>query len=335
MGAGDWSASVYDATTRARVRSGTTFGYSATLSSAPRSSWKAHESLDPKGVGMRESRDTAEHPTSRAITVLFDVTGSMLTIPVDLQKKLPELLGLLLRKGYIEHPHIMFGAIGDATCDAVPLQIGQWESDNRMDEDLDRIVLEGGGGGQVTESYELALYFMARHTVIDCFEKRGDKGLLFIIGDEKAYPSVDRAQVSKVIGDTLQANIPTTEIVSEVSERFHTYFLLPKGASHGGSAAVLNSWKALLGQNVIELDSPSNVCEAIAVLVGLHEGIDLDSATRDLSDSGVAASSVHSVSTSLARVAADLASTGRGAVVQAESGSLSDLATTSGTGRRL
>ena len=59
----------------------------------------------------------------------------------------------------------MFGAIGDATCDRVPLQVGQFESDNRMDDDLGRIVLEGGGGGQQTESYELAMYFMARHTV--------------------------------------------------------------------------------------------------------------------------------------------------------------------------
>ena len=58
----------------------------------------------------------------------------------------------------------MFGAIGDATCDRAPLQVGQFESDNRMDDDLGRILLEGGGGGQKTESYELAMYFMARHT---------------------------------------------------------------------------------------------------------------------------------------------------------------------------
>ena len=82
-----------------------------------------------------------------------------------LQRKLPQLLGLLLRKGYADDPQIMFGAIGDATCDRAPLQVGQFESDNRMDDDLGRILLEGGGGGQKTESYELAMYFMARHTV--------------------------------------------------------------------------------------------------------------------------------------------------------------------------
>ena len=98
----------------------------------------------------------------------------------------------------------MFGAIGDATCDRAPLQVGQFESDNRMDDDLSRILLEGGGGGQKTESYELAMYFMARHTATDCYDKRGKRGYLFMIGDEMAYPRVKRAEVAAVIGDGLQ-----------------------------------------------------------------------------------------------------------------------------------
>ena len=68
-----------------------------------------------------------------------------------------------------------------------------------MDDDLGRILLEGGGGGQKTESYELALYFMARHTATDCFERRGRRGYLFIIGDEMAYPRVKPAEVSAVL----------------------------------------------------------------------------------------------------------------------------------------
>src|SRR5919202_6169799 len=149
MGSGLWSASVYDAAAAHRAATGApAFAYfSHVARTRPRSAWTVHPRLDPKGVALRESRDSAEHPTSRAVTVLFDVTGSMHTIPRRLQQKLPELLGLLLRKGYLEHPQILFGAIGDATCDRVPLQLGQFESDNRMDEDLGRILLEGGGGG--------------------------------------------------------------------------------------------------------------------------------------------------------------------------------------------
>ena len=81
-----------------------------------------------------------------------------------------------------------------------------------FDDDLARFFLERGGGGQQTESYELAAYFMARHTSIDCFEKRGEKGYLFLIGDEEFYPKVMRGEVAGIIGDRLQGDIPTRDI---------------------------------------------------------------------------------------------------------------------------
>src|SRR5262249_26010298 len=158
-----------------------------------------------------------EHPRSTPIAVLFDVTGSMGGVPRELVRKLPELYGLLLRKGYVEHPQVMFGAIGDATTDRVPLQFGQFESDNRADGDLLKMVLEGGGGGQTTESYELAAYFMARHTAIDSWERRGRKGYVFFIGDEQPYPQVDPLQVRELIGDDLAEAIGVDAIFAELS----------------------------------------------------------------------------------------------------------------------
>ncbi|HEY6786289.1 MAG TPA: hypothetical protein VI365_03165, partial [Trebonia sp.] len=104
MGSGIWSTNVYDAARKMRGGA-SAFGYS---DSGART---VHRDLDPRGVTVRESRDSAEHPTSVAIVVLFDVTGSMRAVPRVLQAKLPQLLGLLMRKGYAEHPHIMFGAI--------------------------------------------------------------------------------------------------------------------------------------------------------------------------------------------------------------------------------
>jgi hypothetical protein len=219
--------------------------------------------------------------------VLFDVTGSMLKVPRILQTKLPQLLGLLLRHGYVEHPHIMFGAIGDATCDGGPLQVGQFESDNRMDDDLGRIWLEGGGGGQKTESYELALYFMARHTHIDCFEKRGKRGYLFIIGDEMAYPRVKPAEVRQVMGDGLQAPIPLTQMLDDVRRKWDTYYILPEGTSYARDTQVLSFWSKLLGQNLIELGDLDAVCETIALTIGLGEdAIDLTDGLADLQDVG-------------------------------------------------
>jgi hypothetical protein len=282
MGSGRWSTDVYDAAVYYRTATGASaFGHS---DSGART---VHPDLDPHGAALRESRDSAEHPRSLAIAVLFDVTGSMRDVPRTLQGKLPQLLGLLLRKGYAQDPQIMFGAVGDATCDRAPLQVGQFESDNRMDDDLSRILLEGGGGGQKTESYELAMYFMARHTDADCYAKRGKRGYLFLIGDEMAYPRVKRAEVDQVIGDGLQADVALAGIVAELTRKWDTYYFLPAGASYAGDAEVLRFWRGLLGQNVIELADLDAVTETIALTVGLGEdAISLDDGLADLDDVG-------------------------------------------------
>ncbi|GIJ33991.1 hypothetical protein ACN26Z_03090 [Verrucosispora sp. WMMD703] len=295
MGSGAWSTDVYDAADRYRRATGASaFSYSDSGARV------VHPALDPRGA-VRESRDSAEHPQSTPVAVLFDVTGSMGHVPRVLQAKLPQLLGLLLRQGYARDPQIMFGAIGDATCDRVPLQVGQFESDNRMDDDLGRIVLEGGGGGQMRESYELALYFMARRTITDSWEKRGRRGYLFVIGDELAYPQVKAGEVSRLVEDDLREDVPLRQIVDEVTRRWDTYYLLPAGSHYSGNRRVLDFWRDLLGQNALELDDLAAVCETIALTVGLGEqAIDLDQGLRDLDRAG--SSATGTVSKALARL---------------------------------
>ena len=299
MGSGRWSTDVYDAAARYRAATGTSaFAYSDGGATA------VHPRLDPMGVRIRESQDSAEHPTSLAIAVLFDVTGSMHRVPRLIQRRLSNLLGLVLDQGYVAHPQILFGAIGDATCDRVPLQVGQFESDNRMDDDLGRIVLEGGGGGQMTESYELAMYFMARHTSIDCHEKRGRKGHLFFIGDEMPYPRVRAREVARVIGDELIDDIPMRTILAELSGKYHVYYVLPTGTHYSGDRRVLDRWRDLLGQRVIQLDDLDALCETLALTVGLEgDAIDLDDGIRHLRDQGSSAGA--SVTRALATIAAD------------------------------
>lgn len=280
MGSGYWSSDVYEAAERLR-HGKSAFGYS---DSGART---VHPDLDPFDVGKRESRDSDEHPSSLAIAVLFDVTGSMGAVPRALQQRLPRLLGLLKGNRYVQDPQLMFGAIGDATCDRAPLQVGQFESDNRMERYLQNIVLEGGGGGQKTESYELAMYFMARHTSIDCFEKRGKRGYLFIIGDEMPYPRVKPREVSNRIGDEIPQPVAIRNLVAQLTRRWDTYYILPEGASYAGDGQVLGVWRGLLGQNVIELADLDAVCETIALTVGLgEEAIDLAEGLADLRDVG-------------------------------------------------
>ena len=299
MGSSSWSTDAYTEAARLRKAAGKSdFAHSDAARSTGR--WEVHPTLDPKGVKFRESRDSEAHPRCNAISVLFDETGSMGGIPRIFQQKLGELLQILLIKGYIQDAQILFGAFGDATCDRVPLQIGQFESGVEMDENLRNIVLEGNGGAAYSESYELALYFLARHTSIDCWEKRGRKGYAFLIGDEMAYPFVNKQQVERYIGDGLQENIPMQQIIAEVQRRYHFFFIFPCNASHGHDERIQNFWRDLLGQHVIFLDDEEAVSETIALTIGLtEEAINLAEGERDLSDAGASHSAIEAAAKAL------------------------------------
>ncbi|MBQ1083645.1 MULTISPECIES: hypothetical protein [unclassified Nocardiopsis] len=288
MGSSNWSTDAHHARRAYQASAGSSgFDYHDDVTSTPRDQWRAHASLDPRGVTMRESRDSEAHPNSLAVSVLFDVTGSMGRVPRALQAKLPDLFGLLLRRGYVQDPQILFGAIGDATCDRVPLQVGQFESGNELEDDLGNILLEGGGGGQMTESYELAMYFMARHTALDCLEKRGRRGYLFIVGDEMAYGAVKAREVREVIGDDLDGDVALPKLLEELRSKYEVYFLMPTGSYHFRDDRVRKFWERHLGQNLVLLDDLDAVCETIAVTVGLgEEAIDLEEGLRDLADAG-------------------------------------------------
>ncbi|MGK8512465.1 hypothetical protein ACRS5S_32140 [Nocardia asiatica] len=288
MGYGHWDDSAYHAAKTFRAARGINdFGYTAQLRAGSHANWRAHPMLDPLGVTVRECRDSAEHGNSLPIAVLFDVTGSMGRVPRIMQDKLGTLHGLLRRKGYAEDPQILFGAIGDADTDRVPLQIGQFESDNRMDEQLRAVFLEGGGGGQKSESYELAAYFLATRIATDAWEKRRKKGYLFLIGDELNKPRLASRHIRAIIGDNVRQDISVESVYRELAERWHVHYILPDQSSYFHDPEIAEHWRGLLGQNFLRLDDPAAVCELIALTIGLAEGrVDLSDGLADLRDVG-------------------------------------------------
>lgn len=288
MGGGSWTAATYDAVTRTKIASGKTFGYdSATRASGV---YEAHADLDPKrknsaGLNVRESRDSDEHPNSLPIIVGFDSTGSMGSVPRVVQKKLPLLFNLLVAKGYATDPQIAVATYGDATCDRVPLQFSQFESDNRIDDNVDKLFLEGGGGGNDGETSQLLLYYAAHHTVTDAWEKRGKKGHLFLIADEKQVP-IDAPLVSEFIGDGQPlGDISFSGIAEAVSQKWNVHILLIPNAS----ARIQRSeafYTSLFGPDAITtVQDPDAIAETIAAIVGFEEGTDVDSITADLTES--------------------------------------------------
>lgn len=297
MGYSRWSHNTYSARQSQRKQAGTdAFDYDRHVRATGQ--FVVHDKMDPKGVTFRESRDSDEHPLSVPIGVFFDVTGSMGSIPRVLQTKLGALMRTLIARDYVAHPQVLFGAVGDVFTDRVPLQVGQFESGIEMDDDLGRIVIEGGGGGQVHESYELALYFFARHTATDAWEKRRQKGYLFLMGDELPYDEVRRDQVRHLIGDDLEASISIEAIIAEVQERYHVFHLVVAQGSHGRDPRIQQRWRTLLGERALVLHDASAVSETIALQIGLVEGTvqDLGRATDDLMAAGFDAGAVQAAS---------------------------------------
>ena len=266
---------------------------------------KVHEKMDPKGA-TRESRDSAAHPASVPVAVFFDVTGSMGKIPVTFQKRLPHLMTLLTEQGYITDPQVLFGAITDARSNNAPLQVGQFESGLEMDDDLERVWLEGGGGSNEVESYELAHYFVARHVRTDAWEKRQRKGYLFTMGDEGFYTTIEPRRVAEVIGDGLAEAVTTRAIIDELKDKWHVFHLHVQEGSYRNHPVILNQWRQLLGEDhVVLLENASNVAEVIGLIVGLVEGtVDLAAARGHLGQLGLDSASAEALIAGLGRVAA-------------------------------
>ncbi|MFV0458098.1 MAG: hypothetical protein ACK5MT_04915 [Actinomycetales bacterium] len=274
MGYGAWNDDLYRAqASYRRQRREDDFGYSRQMLTKPRRQWRAAAELSPRGLQARQARDSAEHPRSTPIAVFFDVTGSMRRVPRLLQSRLSDLHALLVTVG-VEDPQLLFGAVGDEEFDRVPLQIGQFESDNRMDDQLRQILLEGGGGGDKCESYALATYAMLAHTETDHWTRRGRKGHLFLIGDELNKPRLSARALREVFDQAPRPefdglDIPT--LYRYAQQRWHVHFVLPRGTSYFDDPQVNAHWHGLLGDRFHKLDEPELICELIAAMVGLTQ----------------------------------------------------------------
>jgi len=262
MGYGNYSHAAHEALTHARASLPTQALFKQR---------SCHPLMDPKGVILRESRDSAEHPNSLGIVFALDVTGSMGEIPELLaRKELPNFMKVL-SDCKVSDPQVLFTAVGDATCDRAPLQVGQFETTAElMDQWLTWSYLERGGGGGNRESYELALYLLAEHTQMDCWVKREKRGYLFMTGDELPYPAVSRHQVEALIGEKLDEDIPTEALMAELQETFEPFFLVPDPHR---ATKIAKQWRALLGDHVIVMQRPEDTCYVAAGLVALHEGV--------------------------------------------------------------
>jgi hypothetical protein len=277
MGSGNYSQTAHEALLRGRASIPAEQVFRQT---------ECHPLMNPKGVRLRESRDSADHPQSQGIVFALDVSGSMGEIPkIMATQQLPSFMKVLM-DCQIRDPQILFMAIGNAMSDSAPLQVGQFESTAElMDQWLTWTYLEGRGGGQ-GESYDLGFYFLAMHTEIDCMVKRNKRGYLFMTGDEMPFPALSRHIVEGIIGDKLDEDLSCEEIIAEVQRTYIPFFVIPDRAR---ARQCERRWRDLLGDHVLCLESAIDVCFVAAGAMLLSEGrvSDLKELTEMLSRAGM------------------------------------------------
>lgn len=234
-----------------------------------------HESMVASKALLREARDSENHPLSVPIVFALDVTGSMGHIPHYLVKDgLPNLMGGIIQRG-IADPQILFLPVGDHECDRYPLQVSQFESgDAELDMWLTRTYIEGGGGANAGESYLLAYYYAAMHTVTDAWEKRKQKGFLFTIGDEPCLNSLPASAIREIMGTTPQTGYTVQQLLEMAQERYHVYHLHIMEGSAGHRS--IGYWQNLLGQNCIRVDNHHEVSKIISDIVVQNTKFDME-----------------------------------------------------------
>lgn len=241
---------------------------------------RMHSDMDPKGVTFREARDSALNPNSTPIIIALDQTGSMGRIAHYMATDgLGKMVEEILSRKPVTDPAVMIMAVGDAICrEEAPLQVGQFESDIAMNQWLEKIYLEGGGGGNDSESYDLPHYFAAYHTKTDAFEKRGEKGILVTIGDEMPRTSIRADIVKKYIGDDISMDMSFEDILDASSIMYKPYHIIVAEGYYARRHLdeVRNAWQDYLGQRAIVLTDHTKIAELIVSILEIESGRDVD-----------------------------------------------------------
>lgn len=281
MGGGRWSQSDWASYSQANV---------AGRSQAQ--AFKTHSKLDefdPAKIGMRESRDSADNPLSTPIIIASDVTGSMgFVAEALLRGGIDKTMREIYDRRPVTDPHLMVMAVGDTYSDQAGLQVTQFEADIRIADQVQRLWLEGNGGGNGGESYSAAHLFAAMKTRADCFEKRGKKGYLFTVGDEPIHDGMTKDHIERFLGIEAERDLSASEIIALAMRYYEVFHLVVmEGQAGHNLTRVMETWRPLLPERTLILNDHRALPEVVISAIQVTEGARKD-AVVDSWDKGTA-----------------------------------------------
>lgn len=192
------------------------------------------------------------------LVILCDVTGSMGDWPAVMFSKLPYMDNEC--KEYLgEDFELSFGAVGDAHSDNYPIQVRPFAKGRDMESELKKLVIEGGGGGQCQESYELTALYYARNAEMP----NAKRPIMIIIGDEGYYEQVIKKHASMAHVKLETNEISTEEIFEELKKKFSVY-LIRKPYGGADDKRIQGKWEKLVGkEHIAVLPAADRVVDVI------------------------------------------------------------------------
>jgi 8-oxo-dGTP pyrophosphatase MutT (NUDIX family) len=277
MGGSDYDRPTYSAPV-AQSRGSTAFSAAAQTALGQRS---LHVDLDPRVKELECKAGTTP------IVVAVDVTGSMGNWTKIIWDKLPMFYGQLKMQGYCVEPSMSFAAVGDALTDSAPLQVGNFAQGLEIDNVVGKVWLEGRGGANDKESYDLAAYYYAEHVkVLDA----AAKPFFFITGDEGLHGDIQSEKVKSWLpsGDKHVRELTTRQIFQELQQKFHVFHLKKSYHKQDKDVAILEQWADCVGADrILSLTDPKACVDimlgAIAIVTGSRT---LDEYIEDLKERG-------------------------------------------------
>jgi len=203
------------------------------------------------------------------VTILIDVTGSMGDWPAVMFSKLPYMDNE--GKEYLgENMEISFAAVGDAYSDQYPIQIRPFSKGRDMEQQLKELVIEGGGGGQCRESYELTALYYARNAEMP----NAKRPIMIIIGDEGFYDHVSKDQAKLANIKLASADISVKDIFKELQDKFSVYLIRKPYVHAGGDdVRIQKTWEDLIGkEHIAILPNAERVVDVIFGILAQEKG---------------------------------------------------------------
>ncbi len=211
-----------------------------------------------------------------AVWAVFDGTGSMGHLAGMAHAALGELNAMLagIRGRY--NPQIATGVVQDVCDTHPPLQFSQFESDERIAEQI-RLLIPDGGGGDSTEDYQLALIYALMSIQTDINNFYGLKGYGLIVGDEIGRDDIPNSSsfsdndVSDFLGLKLQGKTTTKAVAKQLLTKWHLFYV--HVATHGAGRDESTRWwdKKLGSGRTILVPDPDLLAEVQAGLIYVTE----------------------------------------------------------------